>query len=258
MSSLQFKEDVDIILGGYPEEIKGTEGGVPNWTDAATGGKEEHILTYYYHDSYAMQNANSSRVEVVIKESWTWSLDGENNATVNTTTSVTSIRRTVFAGNPGAGTRNLRIYDKNPNEAGSQLYWSIDNDAINTSHTILSSPVSLGTRQLFIPAGSAARTTGTIFYKSMIPGQPDAEPYSDWMWMGTLFRNVAPPGYRPGMTYNNGGWYSHNRSGGAASIRTPSGQTTMLTTSGGIGTSDPPYIRHPHGRVNMRKIGIGA
>lgn len=258
MSSLQFREDVDIILGGYPEEIKGTTGGIPNWTDAPTSGKAEHALTYYYHDSYFMQNANSSRVEVTIKESWTWELDDENNATVNITTSVTSIKRVAYAGNPGAGTRNLRIYDRNPNEGGSTLYWSIDNDVIATPHVILSTPVSLGTRQLYIPAGSSARTIGTIFYKSMIPGQPDAEPYSDWMWMGTLFRNVAPPGYRPGMTYNNGRWYSHNRTNGAANIRTPSGQTTMLTTRGGVGTTDPPYIRYPSGNIDMRKIGIGA
>lgn len=258
MSSLQYKEDVEIILGGYPGEDKGVSGGVPNWTDPSPTGVEEHTLTYYYRDSYYMQNARSSRVNVIIKESWTWTLDEDNNAVVTIDASVTSITRTADTGDTGPGLRNLRIYDKNPNAGGATLYWSVDNDPIQTSHTILGSPVSLGRRRIVIPPGSSGVSGGTLFYKSMIPGKPDAEPNSDWMWIGALFRNVAPPGYRPGMTYNNGQWYSHNRANGAANIRTPSGQVTMLTIRGGTGTTDPPYIRHPSGYVNMRKIGIGA
>lgn len=258
MPSLQYKHGVDIILGGYPEEDKGVSGGLSNWTDAKPTGAEESNLTYYYRDSYYMQNARSSKVNVDIKESWTWTLDDENNATVTVEPIIMSINRVADTGDTGPGTRNIRIYDKDPNAGGAQLYFSVDNDPIQTTHTILGSPLSLGKRQIYVPAGTSGQITGTIFYKSMIPGQPDAEPYSDWMWMGTLFRNVAPPGYRPGMTYNNGQWYSHNRTSGAANIRTPSGYATMLTTRGGVGTTDPPYIRYPSGNVDMRKIGIGA
>lgn len=258
MSSLQYKHGVNIILGGYPDEDKGVDGGEPNWVNPNPTGAESSDLTYYYRDSYYMQNARSSRVNVAIKESWTWTLDDENNATVTVEPIIMSINRVADTGDTGPGVRNIRVYNKEPNTSGAQLYFSVDNDPIQTTHTILSSPVSLGKQQIYLPAGTSEQVTGTIFYKSMIPGQPDAEPYSDWMWIGTLFRNVAPPGYRPGMTYNNGQWYSHNRSNGAADIRTPSGQATMLSTKGGVGTTDPPYIRHPFGYVNMRKIGIGA
>lgn len=60
--------------------------------------------------------------------------------------------------------------------------------------------------------------------------------------------------YRPGKIWNGSSWKSHNRSGGAANVRTSSSWKEMKTTDGGTGTGNPPSI-YNNGWKNQRKIG---
>lgn len=62
--------------------------------------------------------------------------------------------------------------------------------------------------------------------------------------------------YRPGAVTNPGGsWLSHNRANGAANIRTASTWRTMRTVNGGVGSDNPPFMRHQSGWRNMRRVG---
>lgn len=72
------------------------------------------------------------------------------------------------------------------------------------------------------------------------------------------FQNTYPANYRPGETYSSSTWYSHNRPGGAASIRNGNSWTEMKTLNGnGSTTGDPPYIRNASNAwVNQRKTGV--
>ena len=68
-------------------------------------------------------------------------------------------------------------------------------------------------------------------------------------------QNVPPSDYRPGQHLVSGTWQSHNRSGGAASVRSGGSWNTMRTVNGGAGQGDPPLIRTGGSWYNQRKIG---
>lgn len=61
--------------------------------------------------------------------------------------------------------------------------------------------------------------------------------------------------YRPGAVWNGSNWLSHNRGAGAANIRTGSSWQTMRTVNGGVGTDNPPFLRHSSGWKNQRRVG---
>lgn len=64
--------------------------------------------------------------------------------------------------------------------------------------------------------------------------------------------------YRPGDTFNNNTWWSHDRAAGAADIRNAAntGWATMRTIGGdGSRTGNPPYIYSGSNWANQRRIG---
>lgn len=61
--------------------------------------------------------------------------------------------------------------------------------------------------------------------------------------------------YRPGKVWDGSAWLSHNRSAGAADVRTASSWQTMRTVDGGSGTGNPPTIKHASDWKNQRRIG---
>ena len=61
--------------------------------------------------------------------------------------------------------------------------------------------------------------------------------------------------YRPGAVWNGSAWLSHNRTAGAADVRTASAWQTMRTVDGGSGSGNPPTLRNASAFKNMRKVG---
>lgn len=71
------------------------------------------------------------------------------------------------------------------------------------------------------------------------------------------FQNTYPADYRPGETYSNGTWYSHDRSVGWAGLWSGSTFSEMRTLDGnGVTTGDPPYIYGSGNWRNQRKTGV--
>lgn len=66
---------------------------------------------------------------------------------------------------------------------------------------------------------------------------------------------IADLDYRPGQTYNNGTWYTHDRAGGAANLYDGGNWQEMRTWNGAAASDNPPLIRHSNGWLNMRRIG---
>lgn len=64
--------------------------------------------------------------------------------------------------------------------------------------------------------------------------------------------------YRPGAVWGGSAWLSHNRSSGAADVRTASAWQTMRTIDGGSGSGNPPTLRNASAFKNMRKVGTNA
>lgn len=63
--------------------------------------------------------------------------------------------------------------------------------------------------------------------------------------------------YRPGASWSNGGWQSHNRASGKCNIWTGNSWKEMRTDNGGVGSDNPPLI-YGSSWKNQRKIGIGG
>ena len=251
MANLQGRTTTTIISGGYTGEDIGGSGGLgTNWVNIGDTGTS--TATYYFTDSRTMDNANSSRVNVIVKDSWrVTNIDDWNNITITITTTVAGISRGNLRGST-SGTRDMFARQ----QAGSGNIWSIYGDNIATAHNI-SNGFTVGTYSYTI-APQTTLSRSSIYFRSNVSGHsgdPTPSIYVDEMWMGIGFKNVLPVVYIPGKILNNGTWYSHNRNGGTAKILTPNGYSVMTTKNGAAERTDPPYIRHSSGELNMRKIG---
>ena len=251
---LQYKENLTLISGGYSGEGTGSNGVVQNWTDT-TGDSGSSTVTYYYHDSAQMNDNNSTLVEVTITDSWTATRDNRNYYHITVNTVINSIVRTKI-GNPSA--YSVYMFARR-NASGSNIWTSggcVNAAASGTNAT----NVNMGTTTIDLPPGQSAVAHGTVYFRSNTCGHNNANPpsiYVDEFWLGVNFRNTLPPDYRPGKTWIGSNWVSHNRSGGAANIRNGSNSwVEMRTSDGGVGTTNPPYIRHTDAWKNMRETGL--
>ena len=128
------------ISGGYPGETTGVDPPDYSWhtTDALSGTA---TATYYYRDSDVAQDANSTKVDVQIRDSWTANIDSRNRLTITVNTTLLSIVRNGWQGTGGGGImRNIFVR----RAATSPLLWSVS-DPTTYEHTILGTPVDLGT-----------------------------------------------------------------------------------------------------------------
>lgn len=249
---LQFKENLSIISGGYPGEGVGSDGVIQDWTDTS-GDSGSHTVTYYYHDSTLQTDANSTIVRVTITDEWSAVKNNDNSYDVTVRSIINSITRTVV-GSPAAYSVSMfaRRYAGGPN------MWTSGgcvNAAANATHA---TNVDLGTFTIHLPPGQETVTHGTVYFRSNTCGH-DGDgpgPYVDEFWMGINFRNTLPPDYRPGDTYDNNAWWSHNRSSGWAGVWDGGAFREMRTESGdGVVSGNPPYIYNGSNWVNQRKIG---
>lgn len=189
-TGLQVKNITQIISGGYDGEAHGFTGtGYNDWTDVSLNGSVE--LSYYYSDSDSGTNANSSRVYVTVKDTWTTTKDSSTNKlTIQVVTTLVSVSRGSLVGSPGSTGRFMRTYD----DKNGTLIWS-GTGYPNVAATYLSSPgITLATRTITLnPVSEAGK--GTIYYKGGLVGhESDATPsiYIDEFYMGTQFKNVLP------------------------------------------------------------------
>lgn len=246
----KWRTATNIISGGYTGEETGVDPPDTGWrtTDVLTGST---TATYYYRDSSTAQNSNSSRVAVSISESWTASISSQNYLTITLSTTINSIVRDDIRGNPWISpyARNRNVYLRR--EAGGAVLWQALNDPIDSAHTILGSPLALGTYSFTLAPGENL-SRGSVYFFSTVPGhESDPLPniYTDVMWLGTSFQNPLPKDYRPGaaLDTNTSIWKSHNRTNGACHILSNVQNVTWTecrTTDGGTGQGNPPLLLH--------------
>lgn len=250
---LQFKENLTLISGGYPGEGLGSNGVHQDWTDT-TGTSGTSTVTYYYHDSALLSDANSTRVDLTITDIWEATPQPGNVYRIKVTCVINSITRTRI-GNPTAYSTRIHVKQS---AGGGDIWVSPSCDDSTTTHTIATN-IQVGTYYFDLPPESTGSTRGTVYYRSNACGHDGDVPpsiYVDEFWMGINFRNLLPKNYIPGKTWNGSDWLSHNRAtnGHAKQYNGSAWGGDMKTTDGGTGTGDPPTI-YNSGFKNMRKIG---
>ena len=263
----EYRAQMIIIQGGYPEEDKGVDPEDTQWNPGSPGQKYGPLTySYYYTDSNSGNNNQSSRVTIKATDEWTGEFDDKNVLTITITTKIDSIVRGDIVNNPLAGgnwTRDIRVgRDKN------NIAWYVDKDNIGHPHD-LSGPIDLGTETITIPPGGSV-VRGSIYVYNHTTGLPNTEEYTDEMWCGITFRNPREEepeepdpsefDYRPGANYDGAQWMSHNRHAGAADVSDGSNWIEMRTHYNGaefvLQSDDPPFNRHPEGWKNMYNIGV--
>lgn len=244
-----FKSDTSMSHGVTPSIDT-------SWKSADIGTAKTGTYIFWYRDSNtayqgSYQDALSSRVAIKVTQTWNTSVDEHNNLTVTVTTTVNSIDRDnirhpsgIYDSNtPG---RNIKLYKKQ----GGSVVWSATDNKVAEAHNI-SGTINVGTETFTLAPGNTANVRPSLYLHNQTVGMSS---YDD-IWLGVQFRNPLPPDYRPGQTYNNGTWYSHDRTGGWAGVWDGSTFKEMRTDNGPTGTTNPPYIMHNDGWHNQRKIG---
>ena len=257
-TGLQYKENLSIISGGYPNEGIGSDGVAQDWTDTS-GASGSSTVKYYYHDSAQTSDANSTVVFVTVTDTWTAVKDPDNTYHVTVHTVLEEVRREVVGSpSPLSASIFVRRYAGGPN------LWTSGgcvDAATNATYVSPGSPVDLGTYTIDLPPGQETTTYGTIYYRSNICGYDTTPPpsiYVDEYWVGINFRNTLPPDYRVWATWDGSQWLSHNRPAGWSGIWDGSTFKEERSLNGGIGTDNPPYIKHSDSWRNGRKVGIGG
>lgn len=249
------KNDMGLISGGYPGEAIGiNEGTYAEWTPCPDSGTATSY--YYYTDSNVSSNSNSSRVTFQITDSWTASVASDGTLTVDVTSVITSIvRGNIVGGATGASTRDIFLR----REASSGNVWELRSNPINVAAT-LGTNITISAHRFTMPPGSEL-SRGTVYIKNVVTGHeydPVPSIYVDELWGGVAFKNVTPPDYRPGETWDGSIWQSHNRTNGACHMYNGSSYIEMRTLNGAVGTDNPPFIRHSDAWKNQRKIGANG
>ncbi len=214
---------------------------------------------YWYRDSNTswqgeFQDVLSSRVVVSVTQTWTTSVDNRNNLTVTITTTVDSIVRDDIrapAGYSDSNTpgRNISLYKE---QGGASVFSTTDNQ-VATAHTILGSPLNIGSETFTIAPGDTTIVKSSLYLHNQTVGMSS---YED-IWIGIQFRNPLPPDYIPGKIWDGSDWLSHNRAtnGHAKQYTGSAWSDDMKTVDGPTGTGDPPTIKHSDGWHNQRLTG---
>jgi hypothetical protein len=225
------------------------------WT-TTTSETGSSVYTYTYRDSDTMNNNNSTKVSITVRDSWTVSINNRNVMTVTVHTTLLSATRERI-GSPSNINRHLwlRRYNNGIDFAPFPL---IDN--ASTNHTIASN-VDMGSYTFTLQPGENAQRSSVWWRNTSVGYENQHIPntYTDILGVGIHFKNILPKDYVPGQTWNGSAWISHNRSGGTADIRNASNAwVQMRTYDGGVGTDNPPYLRHQNNWRNQRLIGQGG
>lgn len=222
-------------------------------TDVTSGVE---TFTYTYRDSDVLNNSNSTKVAVTIRDSWSVSFDNQNNMTVTVDTTLVSATRTLIG-----SVTNVDRHLWMSREAGGHNYLDIIDPASN-SHTIATN-VSLGSFSFTLAPGQNA-TRSSVYWRNTSVGH-ESEPipniYTDIMYLGIHFRNILKRDYRPGASLdtNTSVWKSHNRTNGACHVLKNSTWQECRTVDGDSGgQGNPPLILHAanaNSWYNQKKLG---
>lgn len=226
-----------------------------DWQDATPGESETITVTYYYRDANMTYQGEwrdevSSQVNFSVTQTWTTTIDSRNNLNVSVTTIVNSvIRADARGGDQNTPGRTITVY----RQQNGTAYINEHDTQVATNHTIVGSPVDMGTVTFTLAPGQNL-TRNTLF----IHNQTDGSASYDNIWAGVQFMNPLPADYRPGSTLKTdnpyypgdqtGVWLSHNKSDGAAHVLADVQNITwqeMRTINGDSGgQGNPPLILH--------------
>lgn len=221
-------------------------------TTSATSGTS--TAKYYFIDSNNFNlpwETNYSRVVVEVTTSWTASLDGRNNLTINASTVITSIARDQVVGNPtrtDLSGRNMNAYHY---EGGPSLWYYHDTNIAQTK--VIATNVNLGSWSFTLAPGIGDNKSTMYFFNK----NDTYQTMGDRLYLGVKFTNIMPPDYRPGATLDSGDlWQSHNRTNGKAHILNGNGKwIEMRTVNGHTENGNPPSIRLNDKWANQLKLG---
>lgn len=253
----KWNAEVTILQGGYPGEWHGAEPPGTTWQPGQTTGT--HTALYYYADSNAQNpdgtwgnNDNSSQILINVSDSWTATVDPDNNVTIMLTTTINSIKRGKILGNPNLSItngRDIRI----SRYKGSPILWQTTGDPINIEKTLITN-LKLGTETFVLKPGTSV-SRSSIYILNHTSGVPWETPGStDEMTAGVSFRNDLPADYRPGATFNGVRWGCNNNSGGACNVWTGSSWQECRTENGGSASDNSPFS-YNGSWLNQYKIG---
>lgn len=186
---LQIKTSNQLISGGYEGETYGVDGGYPDWTNVGQSGSVTAV--YHYRDSDYAQDWNASRVECLIRDEWTSSVDpNTNNITITITTTIHSIARTAVWGSPNRNLgRHIRVWDYNQYNQRADIYQTNIAEIRQ-----LSGSVYVSQRTFTLAPGQEA-SDGTAHVRNNVYGHDnDGTPslYVDEYRFGISARNVLP------------------------------------------------------------------
>lgn len=250
-TGLQAKNTLNLsgsyYSGGYVGEDTGATGDYRDWTDVPLRGSSS--ATYWYSDSDRAQNANSIKIFVEIEERWSAVRNRDNSIDITYNTTIKKIEKRYKYGNPGTTPRHIKI----ANFPGGPWIHQFLNTPMQLYTVAINLPVISG--NLHLPPLSDTGGISTIYFKSGYPNHYD-DPlpsiYVDAMGVGTSFRNILRPVYRPGQRKVSGTWKSHNRNGGVCDRH---GYGTMESSFGGQASDDPPLRKANGSWYNQLKIG---
>lgn len=259
---LEFRESLSIISGGYPREGTGSDGVTQDWTETS-GTSGSSTVTYYYHDSATMTDANSTIVYVTVTDEWTAVKRSDNTYEVTVHSVLNSITRE-RRGSPSP--LSVSIFVRR--ERGGANIWTSGgcvNASANATHA---TNVDLGTYTIVLPPGQPAVMHGAIYYRSNICGYDNTNPpsiYVDEYWLGINFRNTLPPDYRPGKIRSVSGESTQVEEGTSISVsNTVDKAFTQLelkgnTTQTGTPTpTDPQTVNVATGTQTVTVTGIDS
>ena len=254
-ATTKYDSDTDLSYGVTPSAQT-------DWQTVTVGDDPgEKTYTYWYRDANQplggqWTDAQSTKVEVPVTQTWTTSMDDNNVLTVTITTTVGNIDRTDKRGNdtndPG---RDIDLYKRSGGDWELVAAWT-DNQ-VATEHRIATGPFNLGTVTFTITPSSSPIDISSLRIRNETVGYASYDDIS----IGVQFLNPMPPNYIPGKIWNGSDWLSHNRAtnGHAKQYNGSAWGNDMKTINGGTASGDPPEIWHSSSsKKNMRKIGSNA
>lgn len=258
----QYRPYTHLIHGGYEGEPKGVYPDETSWvTTSNPSGSATY--SYYYTDTNTAdgapanhKNANSSKVFINATDDWSVDIGSDNIIHVTITTTINSIERRDILGNPnylGTWGRDIRIR----RNANGRNIINIEADPIGYAHSLIRSPISLGTEKFDIRPGEGI-TRYSFYVLNHTSGLDWGPDHYDEFEAGISFQNILPDDYRPFAVWTGSVWGSCNRPDGMDAVWTGSQWIEMRSDNGGVGTDNPPYIYNGSRFVNQSKVGQGG
>lgn len=214
-ATTSYQSDTSLSYGVTPNTYQ-------SWQTASTGSASTGEIDYWYRDANvssggAYTDANSSRANIYVTDSWTASVDDLNNLTITINTTINSVTRDDLRGsNQNTPGRDIRIY----REQGGQPVLSLQDTQLASAHTIWSGPLTLPEYTFTLAPGQSAQRS-SLYVHNQTTGYSS---YDD-IWVGAQFLNdlPAPTTYR--LQYDaNGG------SGAPATQSHTTAQSSWTTT----------------------------